>query len=651
MQLGARLLRIFSNQSLGSQHVLNFYRMFVPDVLHEFELSVWKATFTHLLRILYACGGDAVQELNVRFRQVPRFGRDTIRKFSNNVSAMKQMAARDFEDILQCSIPVFEGLVPDYDNIILNLLYDLATWHAYAKLRLHTEHSLDDMDHATTLLGRSLRKFKSTVCSAFITKELPHETAARGRRKANLVKKKAAAGGESGGKGKAKASVGSKQKFFNLNTYKVHSLGHYVPKIRLFGTTDSYSTQVGELEHRRVKQFYARTNKSRYVRQVAKHERRERLVKTVETRVRRLQEKKAPSSQKNQQPVQSATAQTISEDRSDYFDVYRWMKENSNDPAVHRFLPKLKHHLLAIILDRRDATFSEDECASLEILNDHLYQHKVMDIEYTSYDMRQCQDTINVRTHSDVMVLANEKDPDAHVYWYARVIGIFHARVSYRRMLMDIPFLWVRWLGLDTDRPFGPTSKRLPKVGYMLSDDPNAISFLNPGFVLCAVHLIPAFSLGRRMDLLAPSIARRPEEKDADWHRYCVNIFVDRDMFSRYIPGFAVGHHHIHAAKHTTQDHSDSSNEESGASSDSSVIIMVSDSELDETVIDDRDEEDDDDRASEMDDYGYRSSNSQDEEEIEGEGEVEESQWEDDHGQEYVDQDTDTLRTEGYAHL
>jgi len=36
-----------------------------------------------------------------RFRQVPTFGLDTIRKFSNNVSAMKKLAARDFEDILQ----------------------------------------------------------------------------------------------------------------------------------------------------------------------------------------------------------------------------------------------------------------------------------------------------------------------------------------------------------------------------------------------------------------------------------------------------------------------------------------------------------------------------------------------------------------------
>lgn len=41
--------------------------MFVPDFLHEFELGVWKAIFTHLIRILYAAGGDAVTRLNERF--------------------------------------------------------------------------------------------------------------------------------------------------------------------------------------------------------------------------------------------------------------------------------------------------------------------------------------------------------------------------------------------------------------------------------------------------------------------------------------------------------------------------------------------------------------------------------------------------------
>jgi hypothetical protein len=47
-----------------------------------------------------------------RYRQVPTFGRDTIRLFHENASAMKKLAARDYEDLLQvrtrcltCSFP------------------------------------------------------------------------------------------------------------------------------------------------------------------------------------------------------------------------------------------------------------------------------------------------------------------------------------------------------------------------------------------------------------------------------------------------------------------------------------------------------------------------------------------------------------------
>jgi hypothetical protein len=44
------------------------YRMLVVDLMHEFELGVWKYTFIHILRVLYAAvpGRKAVNELNAR---------------------------------------------------------------------------------------------------------------------------------------------------------------------------------------------------------------------------------------------------------------------------------------------------------------------------------------------------------------------------------------------------------------------------------------------------------------------------------------------------------------------------------------------------------------------------------------------------------
>jgi len=43
--------------------------MLVVDLMHEFELGVWKAVFRHLIRILYAVAsnGSVVTELDRRF--------------------------------------------------------------------------------------------------------------------------------------------------------------------------------------------------------------------------------------------------------------------------------------------------------------------------------------------------------------------------------------------------------------------------------------------------------------------------------------------------------------------------------------------------------------------------------------------------------
>ncbi|KAF7326218.1 hypothetical protein MKEN_00474500 [Mycena kentingensis (nom. inval.)] len=79
----------------------NLFDMFVPDLLHEIELGVFKAVFTHMIRVLYATDKQNVSYLDERFRKILPFGRTTIRRFTGNVSEMKKMAARDFEDILQ----------------------------------------------------------------------------------------------------------------------------------------------------------------------------------------------------------------------------------------------------------------------------------------------------------------------------------------------------------------------------------------------------------------------------------------------------------------------------------------------------------------------------------------------------------------------
>jgi hypothetical protein len=58
------ILLTFLLECILSSTMWSRFQMFAPDLLHEFELGVWKHVFTHLVQILYACNEGAVQVLN-----------------------------------------------------------------------------------------------------------------------------------------------------------------------------------------------------------------------------------------------------------------------------------------------------------------------------------------------------------------------------------------------------------------------------------------------------------------------------------------------------------------------------------------------------------------------------------------------------------
>ncbi|THH16591.1 hypothetical protein EUX98_g9280 [Antrodiella citrinella] len=679
---------------------VNFYTMFAPDLLHEFELGVWKAVFIHLLRILHAAGGNVIQELNQRYRMTPTFGRDIIRRFTRNTSGMKKLAARDWEDMLQCAIPVFEGLLPaPYDAVIQDLLFVLATWHACAKLRLHTDSTLSFLDKSTTSLGQMLRKFNSVVCSVFETYDLPTEEAARGRINALLVKK-----------GKAPRSTTKRRRLFNMATYKLHALGDYLAYARWFGPSDNYSTQTGELEHRRVKRFYARTSKHGFVRQIAKQQRREEILRRIADRqkARKAAEVAATAKEKAQAAQQtSSTSSTSStsgptaagsagttrlaqDSRSGtstaspalnftdsdplpytspdqhhhmslanrfHVNLYAWLRETEDDPATKNFLPTLQDHLYARLSkmpysgDEND--FTDNDRHRVLILQDRLYRHKVLRVNYTTYDVRRGQDSLNPRTHPDIMVLAHEDNSgDSHPYWFARIIGVYHVNVKLLNSDLSLPsgppkrmeFLWVRWFGRDPGAPSGWRARRLPRIGFVDATTEAGsppFGFLDPAQVIRGVHLMPAFAHGRTTELLPPSIARQPDENDEDWQCYYVGIFVDRDMFMRFRGG-GVGHRSTQEVfKNVVSDEEDVVEEEFPVAPDAShqpnqptepAGVDNEDDTPEEPEGPDEDDEDDEEAEDETNANEPSGGDDEDEEEAAGAEDGEDGVMEDDYG-------------------
>lgn len=45
----------------------DFFQMIVVDLMHEFELGIWKAVLKHLIRMLYTISEGVVHEMNNRY--------------------------------------------------------------------------------------------------------------------------------------------------------------------------------------------------------------------------------------------------------------------------------------------------------------------------------------------------------------------------------------------------------------------------------------------------------------------------------------------------------------------------------------------------------------------------------------------------------
>lgn len=128
---------------------------------------------------------------------------------------------------------------------------------------MHTDTTLTYLESATESLGRQLRHFCNFTCPAFSTVDLPKEATARGRAKnrnaakstSNFTNKRTGSVSipvkpspistleATGSAPQPEARPGRRRRTFKLNTVKAHFLGDYARSIRMFGTTDSYSTQ------------------------------------------------------------------------------------------------------------------------------------------------------------------------------------------------------------------------------------------------------------------------------------------------------------------------------------------------------------------------------------------------------------------------
>lgn len=111
------------------------------------------------------------------------------------------------------------------------------------------------------------------------------------------------------------------------------------------------------------------------------------------------------------------------------------------------------------------------------------------------------------------MVPANDAKLD-HPFWYARILGIYHAFISEEenggsREWSRVDVLWVRWFGLQGGSK-GRSKRRLRKVGFVPMEDDGAFGFIHPEEVIRASHIVPAFVDGIEEETIGHSFVQEP---------------------------------------------------------------------------------------------------------------------------------------------
>ena len=202
---------------------------------------------------------------------------------------------------------------------------------------------------------------------------------------------------------------------------------------------------------------------------------------------------------------------------------------------------------------------------SVFIRDDTLYEHPLLTIGYTTYDLKRDKDSIHLGFGNQAVLVYSPTSQDSEPWLYAHVIAVYHVFVCTRTNPEPkrLELLWVRWMRRDTSHLKGPNASQFTRVSFIShSGTPGeAFGFVDPSHVIRGCHLIPVFDLRRTRDRLGVSIARNTK---GDWQAFYANRcdplstphpslillrarFVDRDAFARF-SGIGIGCQRLQAA-------------------------------------------------------------------------------------------------------
>lgn len=196
------------------------------------------------------------------------------------------------------------------------------------------------------------------------------------------------------------------------------------------------------------------------------------------------------------------------------------------------FLPKIRKHLLPRLVEKlgiQPGAIPESEAVFVVFQDNRIFNHQILRLIYTTYDVRRDEDVIHVDTPQQNVMLINRdynkltwetEDP----YLYGKVIGVFHANVRLCITLPDgtrdrswhrLDLAWVHWYTRKPPRH----DFELDRLTLLPLEQQSALGFIDPGDILRAVHVIPRFASGKG----APNVPSRVVHDSESWREYYIN--------------------------------------------------------------------------------------------------------------------------------
>ena len=127
------------------------------------------------------------------------------------------------------------------------------------------------------------------------------------------------------------------------------------------------------------------------------------------------------------------------------------------------------------------------------------------------------------------MLLATTMDDVDYPFLYVCVLGIYHPNVTFagddiqNYQARQFEFLWVHWYRYQGQNVQWRDLK-LDVLSFPPVTSDGAFGYVDPGNVLRACHIIPAFSSGEKYPNKV-SLSRSTNNSQ-DWSRYYVNQYV-----------------------------------------------------------------------------------------------------------------------------